>query len=70
MTLEEIPMVLTVRQLSEALGMSESWLYDQWKKGNSDLPKPFKIGKSTRILGEETVRFLKKSAGIESEVQA
>lgn len=70
MTLEDIPTVLTVRQLSQALGMSESWLYDQWKKGNGDLPKPFKIGRSTRILGEDAVSFLKKRAGINGEVQA
>ncbi|WP_230479258.1 hypothetical protein [Burkholderia humptydooensis] len=59
MTLNEIPPVLSVKEFCSVINKSKSWAYAEWKKPNSDLPKPFKIGNGTRILGEATARYLK-----------
>lgn len=62
MTLDQIPPVLNVKQFCSILGKSKSWAYAEWKRKDSDLPRPFKIGSATRILGEEAARYLKKKA--------
>lgn len=62
MTLNEIPPVLSVKEFCSIIAKSRSWAYAEWKKADSDLPKPFKIGCATRILGEATASYLKKKA--------
>ncbi|CAJ8144327.1 Uncharacterised protein [Burkholderia pseudomallei] len=64
MTLNEIPPVLSVREFCSIINKSKSWAYAEWKKADSDLPKPFKIGSGTRILGEAAVSYLKKKSSI------
>ncbi|ONS43895.1 helix-turn-helix transcriptional regulator, partial [Burkholderia cenocepacia] len=44
MTLDEIPPVLSVKQFCSIIAKSKSWIYEEWKREGSDLPKPFKIG--------------------------
>ncbi|MBO3050747.1 hypothetical protein KM155_02110 [Burkholderia pseudomallei] len=67
MTLDEIPPVLSVKQFCSIIAKSKSWIYEEWKREGSDLPKPFKIGSATRILGEATANYLKKKSNIETE---
>lgn len=62
MELNEIPPVLSVKEFCSIILKSKSWAYAEWKKEASDLPKPFKIGSATRILGEATVAYLKKKS--------
>lgn len=62
MTLNEIPHVLSVREFCSVINKSRSWAYAEWQKPESDLPKPFKIGSSTRILGEATANYLKSKS--------
>ncbi|QCX49696.1 hypothetical protein E7Z57_11700 [Ralstonia pseudosolanacearum] len=64
MTLNEIPPVLSVREFCSIINKSKSWAYAEWKKPDSDLPKPFKIGCGTRILGEAAASYLKKKSSI------
>lgn len=62
MTLDEIPPVLSVKDFCSIIAKSRSWTYAEWKREGSDLPKPFKIGNATRILGEATANYLKKKS--------
>lgn len=62
MTLDEIPPVLSVKDFCSIIAKSKSWAYAEWKREGSDLPKPFKIGRATRILGEATANYLKKKS--------
>lgn len=64
MTLDEIPPVLSVKQFCSIIAKSKSWAYSEWKREDSDLPKPFKIGSATRVLGEATASYLKKKASL------
>jgi predicted DNA-binding transcriptional regulator AlpA len=64
MTLNEIPPVLSVREFCSTINKSRSWAYAEWKKADSDLPKPFKIGNATRILGEATVNYIRQKASV------
>lgn len=67
MTLDEIPPVLSVKQFGSVIAKSKSWIYAEWKREGSDLPKPFKIGSATRILGEATANYLKKKSSVGRE---
>ncbi|HEY0236090.1 MAG TPA: hypothetical protein VGC86_13700, partial [Afipia sp.] len=62
MTLNEIPPVLSVREFCSIINKSKSWAYAEWQREDSDLPKPFKIGNATRILGEATASYIKKKS--------
>lgn len=62
MTLDQIPPVLSVKQFCSIIAKSKSWAYAEWQREGSDLPKPFKIGSATRILGEATAEYLKKKS--------
>lgn len=62
MTLDEIPPVLSVKDFCSIIAKSKSWAYAEWKREGSDLPKPFKIGRATRILGEATANYLKQKS--------
>jgi predicted DNA-binding transcriptional regulator AlpA len=62
MNLNEIPPVLTVKNFCSIIAKSKSWAYAEWKREGSDLPKPFKIGSATRILGEATANYLKNKS--------
>jgi predicted DNA-binding transcriptional regulator AlpA len=64
MTLNEIPPVLSVKQFCEIIAKSRSWAYAEWKKDKSDLPRPFKIGSATRILGEATASYLRRKSSV------
>jgi len=63
MTLDEIQYVLSVKDFCKIIGKSKAWVYAEWKRAESDLPKGFKIGSSRRILGEATVAYLKSKSG-------
>jgi len=68
MTLNEIPPVLSVRQFCSIISKSKSWVYAEWKRDDSDLPRPFKVGSSTRVLGEATGNYLKQKSGSEGDL--
>lgn len=64
MNVEKIPAVLSVKAFCAIISKSRSWAYAEWKREGSDLPKPFKIGSGTRILGEATAEYLKTKSTV------
>jgi predicted DNA-binding transcriptional regulator AlpA len=70
MTLNDIPRVLSVKEFCDIIAKSKSWAYAEWKKEETDLPKPFKIGSGTRILGEATANYLKAKSAAQGEGRA
>jgi predicted DNA-binding transcriptional regulator AlpA len=64
MNLNEIPPVLSVKAFCLIIDKSKSWAYAEWKREGSDLPKPFKIGSGTRILGEATANYLRMKSAV------
>ena len=62
MVIQEVPVLMSVKQLGLFLNKSKSWLYAEWGKKENDLPPKFKIGSSTRIKGVDAISYLERHA--------
>jgi len=59
MVIQEVLVVMPVKQFGLFMNKSKSWLHAEWRKSGHHLPLKFNIGSSMCIKCADTVGYLK-----------